>query len=84
MFIMIALMLVGGSPGSMAGGMKTTTFAVRFVNHKHLQAQKNSEMLGRLLKKRTVCNLCSYTVPCFSGGGSCYFNMTIFVYQRIV
>ena len=27
-FLMILLMLIGGSPGSTAGGMKTTTFAV--------------------------------------------------------
>lgn len=30
--IMIALMLIGGSPGSTAGGMKTTTVAVLFAN----------------------------------------------------
>lgn len=30
--IMMALMLVGGSPGSTAGGMKTTTLAVLFAN----------------------------------------------------
>jgi len=30
-FIMIILMLIGGSPGSTAGGMKTTTFAVLFL-----------------------------------------------------
>lgn len=30
LFVMIALMLVGGSPGSTAGGMKTTTIAVLF------------------------------------------------------
>ncbi|MBQ9388497.1 MAG: Trk family potassium uptake protein [Lachnospiraceae bacterium] len=30
-FIMIILMLVGGSPGSTAGGMKTTTIAVLFL-----------------------------------------------------
>ncbi len=30
--IMIILMLIGGSPGSTAGGMKTTTFAVLFVS----------------------------------------------------
>ncbi len=29
--VMILLMLVGGSPGSTAGGMKTTTFAVLFL-----------------------------------------------------
>ncbi len=30
--IMIVLMIIGGSPGSTAGGMKTTTFAVLFLN----------------------------------------------------
>ena len=30
--IMILLMLIGGSPGSTAGGMKTTTFAVLLMN----------------------------------------------------
>lgn len=30
--IMIILMLIGGSPGSTAGGMKTTTFAVLFLS----------------------------------------------------
>ena len=30
--IMIILMLIGGSPGSTAGGMKTTTFAVLMGN----------------------------------------------------
>lgn len=29
--VMICLMLIGGSPGSTAGGMKTTTFAVLFL-----------------------------------------------------
>ena len=31
-YIMIALMLIGGSPGSTAGGMKTTTIAVLFAS----------------------------------------------------
>uniref|UniRef100_UPI0025E98659 potassium transporter TrkG n=1 Tax=Ruminococcus flavefaciens TaxID=1265 RepID=UPI0025E98659 len=30
--IMIILMLIGGSPGSTAGGMKTATFAVLFLS----------------------------------------------------
>ena len=29
---MVVLMLLGGSPGSTAGGMKTTTFAVLLAN----------------------------------------------------
>ena len=31
-FVIIILMLIGGSPGSTAGGMKTTTFAVLLAN----------------------------------------------------
>lgn len=30
LYLMIILMLIGGSPGSTAGGMKTTTIAVLF------------------------------------------------------
>ncbi len=43
--IMIGLMLIGGSPGSTAGGMKTTTAAIQFLtvlsvfkNHKEVEA----------------------------------------------
>ena len=35
MILMICLMLIGGSPGSTAGGMKTTTFAVLVVTMFH-------------------------------------------------
>lgn len=52
LFIMILLMIVGGSPGSTAGGMKTTTFAVLISSvistFKH---RKNTEMLGRRLEE---------------------------------
>lgn len=34
--ILIVLMLIGGSPGSTAGGMKTTTFAVLFFSTKSI------------------------------------------------
>ena len=32
LFLMILLMMIGGSPGSTAGGIKTTTFAVLFLS----------------------------------------------------
>ena len=40
--IMILLMLIGGSPGSTAGGMKTTTFAVLLANIVATYRQKDS------------------------------------------
>jgi len=51
------LMLIGGSPGSTAGGMKTTTFAVLFscaaaVFHK----RKNGRFFGRRIADETVKN----------------------------
>lgn len=55
LFVMILLMLVGGSPGSTAGGMKTTTFAVLassvISTFKH---KKNTEMLGRRLDENAT------------------------------
>lgn len=64
LFIMIMLMLVGGSPGSTAGGMKTTTFAVLISSvvstFKH---RKTAEMLGRRLEENiTRLALCVVTM----------------------
>lgn len=39
--IMIMLMIIGGSPGSTAGGMKTTTFAVLFLSAIAVFRRKN-------------------------------------------
>jgi len=39
--IMIILMIIGGSPGSTAGGMKTTTFAVLFLSAIAVFRRKN-------------------------------------------
>ena len=39
--IMIMLMMIGGSPGSTAGGMKTTTFAVLFLSAIAVFRRKN-------------------------------------------
>ena len=54
-FIMIMLMLVGGSPGSTAGGMKTTTLAVLIANaicvFRH---RDNARFFGRRISEETV------------------------------
>ena len=71
--VMILLMLVGGSPGSTAGGMKTTTFAVLlstaisvFFHREH------THFFGRRMDEDTVRNavtiLMMYLVL-FLGGG---------------
>ena len=48
-FIMIMLMLVGGSPGSTAGGMKTTTLSVLLANAVCVFRHRDS---ARLFKRR--------------------------------
>ena len=55
--IMIVLMLIGGSPGSTAGGMKTTTFAVLFANaFSSFRRKEAAQMFGRRIDDRAVKN----------------------------
>lgn len=55
--IVIALMLIGGSPGSTAGGMKTTTLAVLLANEVSVFLRKESpQMFGRRIEPDTVRN----------------------------
>ena len=55
--IVIALMLVGGSPGSTAGGMKTTTLAVLIANALACFRRKDdAQMFGRRIETSTVKN----------------------------
>ena len=55
--IMIVLMLIGGSPGSTAGGMKTTTFAVLMGNMvATFKRKKNSHFFERRIDNDTVKN----------------------------
>ena len=50
-FFMICLMLVGGSTGSTAGGIKTTTVAVLFLSiFTTFRRKKNVEVFGRRLE----------------------------------
>ncbi|MBQ3967059.1 MAG: TrkH family potassium uptake protein, partial [Lachnospiraceae bacterium] len=53
--IMIILMLIGGSPGSTAGGMKTTTIAVLVMSMIAVFKQKeNTDCFGRRIEDDTV------------------------------
>lgn len=55
--IMIILMLVGGSPGSTAGGMKTTTFAVLISTSVSVFSRReHTQFFGRRIMEDTVRN----------------------------
>ena len=65
LFVMILLMLVGGSPGSTAGGIKTTTFAVLMLSiASTIKNRRSAEAFGRRLEEGTTrtaaCVLMSY------------------------
>ena len=53
--VMILLMLIGGSPGSTAGGMKTTTAAVLFMTlFAVFRKKEDTECFGRRIEEGTV------------------------------
>ena len=71
--IMIILMLIGGSPGSTAGGMKTTTIAVLFANSIAVFKRKSdSHFFGRRTGEDAARNastiLMMYLTLFLSGG----------------
>lgn len=53
--LIVALMLIGGSPGSTAGGIKTTTVAVLFANmFATFRKKKNVECFGRRMDDEVI------------------------------
>ena len=57
---MCIMMLIGGSPGSTAGGMKTTTFAVLLACAVAVfRRQENGRFFGRRLTDETVKHACT-------------------------
>ena len=55
--LMIVLMLIGGSPGSTAGGMKTTTFAVSFLSMiRSFHRKKQVDVFGRRIPSDVIKN----------------------------
>ena len=71
--VLVGLMLIGGSPGSTAGGMKTTTAAVLIANAVTVFRRKeDAHFFGRRLESGAVRNastiLLLYLVLFISGG----------------
>lgn len=61
--MLITLMLIGGSPGSTAGGMKTTTVAVLAANAVSVFRRKKSvHMFGRRVEDGTIRNAATLLV----------------------
>ncbi len=70
---MILLMLIGGSPGSTAGGMKTTTFAVMMICAMSVFKRHSSmHIFGRRFSDEVVRNVAAifvmYIVLCLGAG----------------
>ena len=64
--IMIFWMLIGGSPGSTAGGMKTTTIAVLFLTARAVFKRKEqAECLGRRIENDTILHAVAILVMYF-------------------
>jgi trk system potassium uptake protein TrkH len=58
--LLISLMLTGGSPGSTAGGVKTTTVAVLFAGaFSVFQRKKSVQLFGRRIEESTSRNAAS-------------------------
>lgn len=73
LLLMIILMLVGGSPGSTAGGMKTTTFAVILSTVASVfRSEEHTHLFKRRIEERTVRNaatiLTMYLTMFLAGG----------------
>ena len=72
LFIMVLLMIVGGSPGSTAGGLKTTTLAILCASVISVfKRRKNVELFGRRLEESAtslaLCVFAMYLVMCSAG-----------------
>ena len=65
--VMILLMLIGGSPGSTAGGMKTTTFTVLILNAiATFRSQENAGAFGRRLEYHVIKNAATVAMLYFT------------------
>ena len=84
--VMILLMLIGGSPGSTAGGMKTTTLAVLLANATATFRQRDSaQFFGRRVDcsaVKTAATILTMYLMLFFGGAvfiSAYENLPLSV-----
>ena len=82
--VMILLMLIGGSPGSTAGGIKTTTLAVLLANTAATFRQReNAQFFGRRIDfsaVKTAATILTMYLTLFFGGAvfiSVYEDLTL-------
>ena len=82
--VLVMLMLIGGSPGSTAGGMKTTTLAVLLANAAATFRQRDSaQFFGRRVDcgaVKTAATILTMYLALFFGGGvfiSVYENLPL-------
>ena len=65
--MLILLMLIGGAPGSTAGGMKTTTMAVLFVTLAAVfRRKKDAECFGRRIEDEAIRNAAAILLMYFT------------------
>lgn len=75
MFIMVILMWIGASPGSTGGGIKTTTFAVSFINIFSIASgRERAEMFKRQISEISVIKAFSTVILSVS-----FIAFTIFI-----
>ena len=71
--LMILLMLIGGAPGSTAGGMKVTTFGVLMMTAVAVMARKSETgCFGRRIETETIryaVSICAMYIVLFLAGG---------------
>ena len=73
--VMIILMLIGGSPGSTAGGMKTVTVAVLFKNAiASFKRKEDPECFGRRIESGTVKTATTLFLMYFT---LCFFSAAV-------
>lgn len=77
--ILIILMLIGGSPGSTAGGMKTTTIAVLFANARAVfQRKEDPQFFGRRVGQgaiKSAATILMMYISLFIGGALIICNV---------
>ncbi len=75
--IEIVLMLIGGSPGSTAGGLKTTTFAIIVLaSISVFRKREDTCVMGRRISDKTVRQACAVAfmyIALFFAGGTAIF-----------
>jgi len=80
-FLTIVFMMIGGSPGSTAGGIKTTTFALLgLLAWSRLQGKPTTSISGRTIPEGTIQKAMSLFVVAFGivTAGLFFFSVTEF------